>query len=185
MTRYPLRLLCAGAVVGLWGLAAAGAVVSGQNLERPAVDGIRNFTRVDATVGCGGATAPGALAQLREMGFRTVVNLRAASEPDARLEESQAAAATAGLRYVHLPFDVNNPDPAVVEQFLAVVTDAASQPVYVHCAGANRAGGLWLIKRMLVDGWEEERAVAEAEAVGLTSAPLKQWALGYVSSKRK
>jgi hypothetical protein len=42
-----------------------------------------------------------------------------------------------------------------------------------------------MIKRMLVDGWDEERASTEAAALGLTSAPLKTFALSYVSTHKK
>ena len=43
---------------------------------------------------------------------------------------------------------------------------------------------MWLIKRITVDGWEVDRAVAEAEALGLTNAGLKQWALEYARPDR-
>jgi protein tyrosine phosphatase (PTP) superfamily phosphohydrolase (DUF442 family) len=44
------------------------------------------------------------------------------------------------------------PDPAVVDQFLKTVVDPANQRVFIHCASGNRAGALWMIKRIVVDG---------------------------------
>ena len=35
---------------------------------------------------------------------------------------------------------------------------------------------MWMIKRMVVDGWEADRAATEAAALGLTSEPLKKFA---------
>jgi hypothetical protein len=38
---------------------------------------------------------------------------------------------------------------------------------------------MWLIKRLAVDHWEADRAVAEARALGLTSGALQQFAIDY------
>jgi hypothetical protein len=44
---------------------------------------------------------------------------------------------------------------------------------------------MWLIKRVQLDGWSIERASEEAAALGLTRAPLKQFALDYIDAHRK
>ena len=43
--------------------------------------GVTNFTRVDATVACGGATEVATLDALKKDGFKAVINLRMANEP--------------------------------------------------------------------------------------------------------
>lgn len=147
--------------------------------------GVRNYTRVDATFACGGATKVEAFPALKQDGFASVINLRTAAEPDANLEGEAEAAREAGLKYIHIPFTTSAPDPGVVETFLKAVTDRANQPAYIHCASANRVGAVWLVKRVLVDGWAVEKATAEAEAIGLTSAVLKQFALDYIKTHGK
>ena len=47
--------------------------------------GVTNFTRVDATVACGGATEVSTLDALKKDGFKTVINLRVATEPGVKL----------------------------------------------------------------------------------------------------
>jgi len=42
-----------------------------------------------------------------------------------------------------------------------------------------------MIKRMQVDKWDADRAATEATALGLTSSPLKSFALDYVQSHKK
>lgn len=140
----------------------------------PAPEGIVQFSRVDATVACGGATNPAAFAALAAEGFRSVINLRLPNEPG--VSEEEAAVEAAGLRYVHLPLDGNAPDPAVAERFLDVIADPAIKPVYIHCASANRVGAVWAIKRVVQDGWTRERALDEARAIGLKSPAM----LAYV-----
>jgi hypothetical protein len=43
---------------------------------------------------------------------------------------------------------------------------------------------MWFIKRVKLDGWDNDRAMKEAEAIGLRAPNLKQFALDYVSTKR-
>jgi protein tyrosine/serine phosphatase len=61
------------------------------------------------------------------------------------------------------------PEFETAEQFLDVVADPSNQPVYIHCASANRVGGVWAIKRVVQDGWSREAALAEGHAIGLKS----------------
>lgn len=135
--------------------------------QTPAPAGIVNFSRVGATVACGGATEPSAMAALAGEGFKTVINLRLPSEPGVADEE--VVATNAGLAYVHLPIDPMAPTVAVAEHFLAVMADPAIQPVYIHCASANRVGAVWAIKRVVQDGWTREQAIEEGQAIGLKS----------------
>ena len=77
--------------------------------------GITNFARVETTIACAGATTPAAVAEVKRLGFASIINLRQASEAGADIEEEAAAAKAAGLTYVHLPFNTASPDPAVVD----------------------------------------------------------------------
>lgn len=162
----------------------AGAAASAQ-VQKLDVPGVRNFSRVDATIGCGGATEATALPALKKEGFVTVINLRLASEPGANVEQSQQAAMVAGLKYIHLPFDAAAPDSRVVENFLSAVATKANQPVYIHCGSANRVGAVWMIKRVLQDNWTVERARTEAQAIGLTNPQLDAFAVKYIGEHRR
>lgn len=141
-------------------------------------EGVVNYTRIDATVACAGATPPEAMAELKERGFVSIVNFRTAGENGASVDAGRVAAEAAGLKYIHLPF--REPSSEVAEAFLAAVGDPANQPVYIHCGSANRVGAMWLIKRVKQDGWSVDDAMEEAELIGLRSAGLKEFALEYV-----
>jgi hypothetical protein len=43
---------------------------------------------------------------------------------------------------------------------------------------------MWLMKRVLVDGWDVNRAVEEATQLGLGSASLRQFALDEIQRRR-
>jgi uncharacterized protein (TIGR01244 family) len=166
-------------------LAVVGTLAAGAQVRKAEMEGVSNFSRVDATVGCGGETKPNAMAALKQNGFASVINLRMATEPGAEIEASRSAAQKAGLKYIHLPFNAAAPDAKVVENFLAAVADQSNQPVYIHCASANRVGAVWMIKRALQDGWNVDKARQEAEAIGLTNERLKTFAADYIAAHRK
>ena len=160
-------------------------VTTGQtDINTATVPGIVNFGYIGKTVACAGATAPAALAEVKKLGYAAVINLRVASEPGAEIDASATAAQAAGLRFIHLPFNASAPDPMLVDKFIAAITDPRNQPAFIHCASANRAAALWMVKRMVVDKWDANRAETEATALGLTSAALKTFALEQAQTRR-
>jgi uncharacterized protein (TIGR01244 family) len=154
------------------------AVSTAQNaVSKATIPGIVNFGYINNTVACAGATSPAALAEVKRLGYASVINLRVATEPGAQIDASADAVKMAGLQFIHLPFNASSPDPRLVDKFIAAVTDRKNQPAFVHCASANRAAALWMVKRMAVDGWDAERASIEAAALGMTSPALKTYAI--------
>jgi uncharacterized protein (TIGR01244 family) len=146
------------------------------------LEGARNYTRVDATVACGGVTTPEAFAELKRRGFTSVINLRTADEPDANLEEEAAALKKVGLKNIHIPFNADKPDTAAVDAFLKAVADTSNQPVYIHCGSANRVGMMWLVKRVMIDNFSFPQAAQEAQGIGLRSRPLMEFAYQYIKA---
>jgi uncharacterized protein (TIGR01244 family) len=147
--------------------------------------GIVNFSKVDAVVACGGATETSALDGLAKDGFKSVINLRLATEANANIELNAAHAKSLGLTYIHIPYNAAQPDNAVVDQFLAAIANKANQPAYVHCGSASRVGSVWLVKRVLQDGWTIEKATEEAKLIGLRSEALEKFALAYIAAHKK
>lgn len=175
-------LMVTGALVAVsLGTLQAGA----QQVTKETVPGITNLARLETTVACAGATRAEAIPEIKKMGFASIINLRQASEPGADIEVEAAAAKAAGLRFYHIPFNGQSPSPAVADQFLAAITTQGSEPAFIHCAGGNRAAAMWLIKRLVVDQWDMDRASKEATALGLTSPALKQFAADYAQTHKR
>jgi len=156
-----------------------------QTVTKPVVAGVTNFSKLDTTIACAGATTPAGVAEVKKMGYKAIINLRQPSEPGADIEGEAAAAKTAGIKFFSFPVNGASPDPATVDQFLAAVGEPANQPAFVHCASGQRASAFWMIKRLVVDGWDTEKAGTEAAALGLTSPALKTFALDYAASHKK
>lgn len=170
-------------VIVLTAVLVSAAALGAQQVTKEPVEGIRNLARLETTVACAGAITVDAVPEIKKMGFASIINLREATEPGAEVEKEEAAAKAAGLRYFHVPFNGGSPQTKAADQFLAAITSQGAEPAFIHCAGGNRAATMWLIKRVAVDHWDVDRASAEATALGLTSAPLKQWALDYAQKR--
>jgi len=69
----------------------------------------------------------------------------------------------AGMKYVQISMTTHAPPtPSMVESFLEVVTDPASQPVYVHCVGGrHRTGVMTAVYRMTQERWTADQAFTE------------------------
>ena len=157
--------------------------VAQAQVTKDTVPGITNLARVETTVACAGAVTPSAVAEIKKMGFASIINLRLPTEQGADIDGETAAAKAAGIKFFNVPFNNAMMDPAVVDQFLKTITQPGNEPAFIHCASGNRAAGMWLVKRVLVDKWDVEKASEEAAGLGLTNAALKTFMLEYIKSK--
>jgi uncharacterized protein (TIGR01244 family) len=154
-------------------------------VKKSTVPGITNFAQVETTVACAGTLTPASVAGIKKMGFASIINLRLPNDPGADIDAEAAAAKAAGINFVHLPFNGAMPDPAVADRFIKTITEPGTQPAFIHCASGNRAAAMWMIKRILIDKWDNDRASEEATQLGLTSPVLKTFALDYAQAHKK
>jgi protein tyrosine phosphatase (PTP) superfamily phosphohydrolase (DUF442 family) len=120
---------------GLALLTIAGCLMAGTGraqVVKQEIPGIRNFAKVESTVACAGAITPGAIPEIKKMGYASIINLRLATEPGADIDGNIAAAKAAGIPYYHIPFSGAAPDPAVVDTFLKTITAPGVEPAFIH-----------------------------------------------------
>jgi protein tyrosine/serine phosphatase len=147
--------------------------------EPPRVSAVSRFHKVDGKLYRGAQPNAVGLRQLRDLGIRIVINLR--GEQDAMTREERRLVESLGMRYVPLPVADGNiftrsrvvPEDAIRNFFAAL--DGATGPVFVHCQrGADRTGTLVAMYRIARHGWDNERAYAEARALG-----MRWWYSGF------
>jgi len=162
----------------IWGEAPQAPPRAAEKVEP--FSGIVNYAPIDDMFACAGNVKPEAAAELKRRGYASVLNLRSADEPGANVEQEGDAVRAAGMRYIHIPTTrASTVTQPVIDQFLAAVKDPANRPMVFHCGAGNRAAALWAVKRVAADGWAVERAVTEAEALGML-APMKEAVLAYL-----
>ena len=140
---------------------------------------IRNFIRMNSDFCSGAQPRPDQLAKLKAEGVKTIINLRPPSEHRAAEEEAQAKALN--FRYFNIPFVFGDPKDELATEFLKITDDPKNRPAFIHCAAGIRVGALWMIRRVLRDGWTIEKAEQEAEKIGLRESPhLNEFARKYI-----
>ena len=158
-------------------------VVAAAALASVGVESIQRFHRIDDRVALGGQPTPDQVLALADAGYNGIVNLREDAEENDGMHVR--AARESGLQFYRAPVSKTNPTDAAVAKFLAITDEESIYPVYIFCAEGNRAAALWMIRRVVREGWKVEKAQAEAAAAGLASEPMREFALGYIARHSK
>lgn len=147
--------------------------------------GIPRFLKLNDQVWTGGQPWLEHLAKLKDAGIKVVINLRAPAEHQAQREEAKVK--ELGMSYFNIPVDFQTPDELDADDFLKLTDEQLKHgPVFIHCAVATRVGAFWLIRRVVRDGWEYEKALEEANRIGLNNnARLTEFAKEYIDKKKK
>jgi hypothetical protein len=122
---------------------------------------IPHFSKVNNSLYRGGRPKPAGLRYLHSLNVRTVINLQGGDlknpryrafmkrwEPGERPEaiaSEKSLSESLGLLFFSKPLDAIDPvsdeDDARIEEILAIIGNAAAQPVFVHCEhGVDRTG---------------------------------------------
>jgi protein tyrosine phosphatase (PTP) superfamily phosphohydrolase (DUF442 family) len=141
-----------------------------------ALSGVVNACQPLPDLVTGGQPTAADLQQFQSAGGQVVVDLRDPMEP--RPIDEPATATRLGLEYVNIPV-AGTVDDTTMDRILSVLRGAAGRPVFLHCASGSRVGGALIPYFMLDHGLDEEDAVGQAMRVGLRSAELMEWGLGY------
>lgn len=127
---------------------------------------VGNYNRPAPFIGTGGQLADGAMAELKGMGFTTVVSLL---NPEEGLEAEREAAHDAGLNFFSIKVSSKTPSQEQVREFARIVSTTENYPVLVHCASSNRVGAMWALYRHHM-GVPAEIALGEGKAAGLKTS---------------
>lgn len=119
---------------------------------------IDNFGKLNANYYRGAQPAGHDYADLAALGIKTVIDFTQdgdASEP--------SIVKSLGMNFYRIPMTTRQvPTKDQLAQFLKLVNDPASQPVYVHCQGGrHRTGVMTAVYRMTNDGWSADQAFNE------------------------
>ncbi|MDO9262918.1 MAG: dual specificity protein phosphatase family protein [Desulfosalsimonadaceae bacterium] len=119
------------------------------------IKGVPNLHKISDTLYRSAQPTSEGFRNLKRMGIKTVLNLRAFHSDRDELGDT-------GIRGMHIYMKTWHPERDDVVNFLRIVTDPQRTPVLVHCQhGADRTGTMCVIYRVAVQGWTKEAAVQE------------------------
>lgn len=101
--------------------------------------------------------------RLRQRGFDLVINMR--SDPERAAVQAKNAEA-AGLRHLHLPLPTYELERPHIADFHNTLAQLNGDKVLIHCRSASRTALLWMLNRIVYEGWTQEEAEAELRAAG-------------------
>ncbi len=123
---------------------------------------IKNYNRATPTLATSGTISTGAVKELAEKGFATIIDLRTENEGTA---EEKKNVESAGMSYINIPVT----SAGINHKQLAIFTKAIENtqtPILVHCASGNRVGALWTTYR-LSKGINSKIAFEEGRTAGM------------------
>lgn len=130
-------------------------------------DALPNFHKVNENLYRGAQPRSGGISKLKELGVKTIVNLRGSDE-GSRAEEAEARAL--GLNYFNVPLPgLSRPSDEQVQKVLSLINNSQNWPVFVHCNhGQDRTGTIIACYRISHDGWKLDEAMKEAKRYGMS-----------------
>lgn len=153
--------------------------------EMSELTGIPRFLKLTDQVWTGGQPWPEHFPKLKDAGIKVVINLRPHDEHDGDLEAARVK--ELGMSYFNIPVVYNAPDELDADDFLKLTDEQLKNgPTFIHCAVGTRVGAFWMIRRVLRDGWDFDKALEEANRIGLRNqAHLVDFAREYIEKKKK
>lgn len=137
-----------------------------QSVEEMGLE-IRNVRTPLPSVTSGGQPTEGELRRAAELGYRTVITLRADGEEVPFDERSLVQ--SLGMIYVSLPVagagDVTSENAKALHDLLA----ETESPILLHCGSGNRVGALLALRAHEIEGEDAETALQVGLDGGLTS----------------
>lgn len=124
-----------------------------------------------------GQIQPEDFAELRRLGFRTVINNRPDGEEEAQPGSAaeEAAAKAAGLEYVHIPVTSTSMTQEDARRFGEAII-ASDGPVIAHCRTGVRAFYMWVLAGNAdVEGFSDDRLITTATGIGIEPAAAQTW----------
>ena len=188
----PLPDLCGLRGCNAVGLGTGTAATAKPRVRREDFPGLGNYFPIDGTASNGGPIQSNdwVMSELWRRGFKTVVDMDGGRGADA----AAAAAKVVGMKYIAMPMAASGStaafDSSKVDALIKTISDPANQPLYLNSPDGRPTAMVWMVKRVLVDGWTIEQAGAEAAAIGLVKdspavPALWTFAQDYISAHRK
>lgn len=132
------------------------------------------LTQLDDKLSVTAQIAPGAPREFAQSGVRTLINNRPDDEEPGQFNhgDARAEAESVGLAYLYQPVTMATIDRAAIDAFADSVAQSPG-PVIAHCRSGTRCYTLWAAGKVLRNGADAEKLIAEATTRGFDISALR------------
>jgi uncharacterized protein (TIGR01244 family) len=148
----------------------------------PASLPVRNFPPITERVAGGGPPTAATIAEMKALGYSTIINMRTLSEPG--VAEEAALAEAAGLHYVHIPVSGTTANLRNALALSQALEAAPEGRIFLHCGSGSRVGAMWGLKEAIEHGLDQDEAAEVARRSGMRSNSLESSVRSSVSAAR-
>jgi len=149
----------------------------------PALSGVPNPRQPLPNLATAGQPGQANFEALKAAGVEVVLDIRDPMEP--RPLDEPAAVRALGMEYLNIPVVQGMLDDDMMDRTLAELRRNAGRPTLLHCASANRVGGVLIPYFILDRGMSEDDAIEAAMTIGLRGADLLEWGIDYARRKKE
>lgn len=123
---------------------------------------VQNYNRLTPQIASSGMIGDGGATLLAAHNFKTVIDMRSATEGT---QEEKVLVEAANMTYINIPTSVAGFDDEQLAAFTEAIENA-EKPILVHCGSGNRAGGMWA-SYQISKGVDPEKALQEGRKAGM------------------
>jgi len=125
---------------------------------------IRDFYSIGERIFTSGQPTPDQIKTISEAGFEIVINLSPSSGLDAIPNEEELVRG-AGMGYIHIPVDWQNPKREDLEKFFVLYSRHEYHLIFVHCARNMRVSAFIFLYRIIVKGESQQDCMKDLLAI--------------------
>lgn len=121
------------------------------------IEDIKNYAAVTPMLSTAGQPSEKQIEELKEAGFRAVINLGLANQPYS-LENEKEKVESLGMRYFHIPIPFESPEAGHFDRFMEAMDQLEGEKTFLHCAANYRASSFAYLHGRIRGGWSGEKA---------------------------
>ena len=104
------------------------------------------------------------LLQIAKIGYKVVINL-GLSDAEYSVRNEEQILKSRGIKYIHIPVEFESPKGKDFQEFVSALNRHKELKVFIHCAANKRVSVFIALYRIMVLGWEKDKAINELEKI--------------------